>query len=208
MDFQRIDLARWERREHYLHYMNAVVCSYSLTTELNVTPLSGRRLYPALLWLLTATVNELPAFRTSLMDGEPVLFSDMHPSYTVFHRQTETFSVLWTEFDRDYKVFEKAYEADAARYGDSTRFCPKPDCPPNTFDVSMLPWTSFTSFHLQVAGAGRLLLPIFTMGRAEEKDGVRTLPLAIQVHHAVCDGYHVGRFLTLLREKLQAFGGA
>ena len=208
MDFQRIDLARWERREHYLHYMNAVVCSYSLTTELDVTPLSGRRLYPALLWLLTATVNELPAFRTSLMDGEPVVFSDMHPSYTVFHRQTETFSVLWTEFDRDYTVFEKAYEADAARYGDSTRFCPKPDCPPNTFDVSMLPWTSFTSFHLQVAGAGRPLLPIFTMGRAEEKDGVRTLPLAIQVHHAVCDGYHVGRFLTLLREKLQAFGGA
>ena len=208
MDFQRIDLARWGRREHYLHYMNAVVCSYSLTTELDVTPLSGRRLYPALLWLLTATVNELPAFRTSLMDGEPVVFSDMHPSYTVFHRQTETFSVLWTEFDRDYTVFEKAYEADAARYGDSTRFCPKPDCPPNTFDVSMLPWTSFTSFHLQVAGAGRHLLPIFTMGRAEEKDGVRTLPLAIQVHHAVCDGYHIGRFLTLLREKLQAFGGA
>jgi len=43
---------------------------------------------------------------------------------------------------------------------------------------------------------------------AEEKDGVRTLPPAIQVHHAVCDGYHIGRFLTLLREKLQAFGGA
>ncbi len=157
MDFQRIDLARWERREHYLHYMNAVVCSYSLTTELDVTPLSGRRLYPALLRLLTATVNELPAFRTSLMDGEPVVFSDMHPSYTVFHRQTETFSVLRTEFDRDYTVFEKAYEADAARYGDSTRFCPKPDCPPNTFDVSMLPWTSFASFHLQAAGAGRHL---------------------------------------------------
>lgn len=67
----------------------------------------------------------------------------------------------------------------------------------------MLPWTSFTSFHLQVAGAGRHLLPIFTMGRAEEKDGVRTLPLAIQVHHAVCDGYHVGRFLTLLRESFK-----
>ena len=112
MDFQRIDLARWERREHYLHYMNAVVCSYSLTTELDVTPLSGRRLYPALLWLLTATVNELPAFRTSLMDGEPVVFSDMHPSYTVFHRQTETFSVLRIGFDRDYTVFEKAYEAE------------------------------------------------------------------------------------------------
>lgn len=96
MDFQRIDPARWERRAHHLYDMNEVVCSYSLTTEPDVTPLSGRRLYPALLRRLTATVNELPAFRTSLMDGEPVVFSDMHPSYTVFRRQTETFSVLCT----------------------------------------------------------------------------------------------------------------
>lgn len=157
MDFQRIDPARWERRAHHLHDMNEVVCSYSLTTEPDVTPLSGRRLYPALLRRLTATVNGLRAFRTLLIDGEPVVFSDIHPSYTVFHRQTDTFSVLRTGFDRDYTVFEKAYEADAARCGDLTRFCPKPDCPPNTFGVSMLPWTSFASFHLQAAGAGRHL---------------------------------------------------
>ena len=34
-----------------------------------------------------------------------------------------------------------------------------------------------------------------------ERDGKRLLPLAIQVHHAVCDGYHIGVFV----EKLQGY---
>ena len=46
-----------------------------------------------------------------------------------------------------------------------------------------------------------ILLPIFTMGKYFERDGKRLLPLAIQVHHAVCDGYHVGVFV----EKLQGY---
>ena len=49
MEYKRMDLSNWNRREHYLHYMKEVVCSYSLTTELDITPLNGRKLYPALL---------------------------------------------------------------------------------------------------------------------------------------------------------------
>ena len=37
--------------------------------------------------------------------------------------------------------------------------------------------------------------------REFERDGKRFLPLAIQVHHAVCDGYHVGMFV----ERLQGY---
>ena len=33
MEYKRMDLSNWNRREHYLHYMKEVVCSYSLTTE-------------------------------------------------------------------------------------------------------------------------------------------------------------------------------
>ena len=105
MEYKRMDLSNWNRREHYLHYMKEVVCSYSLTTELDITPLNGRKLYPALLWLLTSAVNESPAFRTSLVEDEPVVYNEMNPSYTVFNRQTETFSVLWTAYDRDYDIF-------------------------------------------------------------------------------------------------------
>jgi len=31
------------------------------------------------------------------------------------------------------------------------------------------------------------------------------LPLAIQVHHAVCDGYHVGMFVVNLQKYIDEF---
>ncbi|MBR6751570.1 MAG: type A chloramphenicol O-acetyltransferase, partial [Clostridia bacterium] len=31
-------------------------------------------------------------------------------------------------------------------------------------------------------------------------------PLAIQVHHAVCDGYHVGLFVEKLQKHIDHFG--
>ena len=36
-------------------------------------------------------------------------------------------------------------------------------------------------------------------------DGKRFLPLAIQVHHAVCDGYHMGAFVERLQEYVDGF---
>ena len=77
----------------------------------------------------------------------------------------------------------------------------------NTFDVSMIPWFTFTSFNLNIFGDGRYLLPIFTMGKWVEQNGRRMLPLAIQVHHAVCDGYHVGQFVECLQTMIDRFGG-
>ena len=83
----------------------------------------------------------------------------------------------------------------------------KPDVPENSFTVSMLPWTSFEGFHLNVNDY-RYLLPIFTIGQYQDAGERRGIPLAVQVHHAVCDGYHVSRFLRDLQEILDACPGS
>ena len=59
MAFTLIDLDNWERREHYLHFINEVRCSYSVCVNLDISNLNGQRLYPAMLWLLTRTVSYL-----------------------------------------------------------------------------------------------------------------------------------------------------
>ena len=128
----------------------------------------------------------------------------MNPAYTVFNKENKTFSVIWTEFNSDYQEFLKSYEADKAQFS-SSNFAPKPDKPPNTFDISMIPWFTFSSFNINVFGDGKYFLPIFTIGKFFEENGKRMLPLAIQVHHAVCDGYHVGRFVKRLQEKTDSF---
>lgn len=111
--------------------------------------------------------------------------------------------MMATEFDRDYNVFLKRYNEDVEKYSRSTKIFPKYERPLNCFDISMMPWETFSAFNLNVYDAEKYLLPIFTMGKFFENDGKTLLPLAIQVHHAVCDGYHVGLFLEVLQRKIK-----
>ena len=203
MDYTVVDMSAWPRREHFEHYMSAVPCTYSMTTKLDISNLRRRqmKLYPAMLYLLTRTVNAHEPFRMALREGELVLYSSMEPCYTVFHPETETFSSLWTAYTDDYGAFCRRYADDLHQYGDGAGMFPKPGMPENCFNVSMVPWASFTSFHLHTADH-RYLLPIFTLGKFEEHNGKVLLPLAAQVHHAVCDGFHLCRFLDVLQQEM------
>ena len=174
MEFVRIDRENWARKETFEHYFSAVPCTYSMTVRLDITALRQRRhrLYPALLHALTAIVNRHPEFRTDLgPDGEPGVYSEMHPCYTVFHPEDETFSNLWTAYDPDLDRFCAAYEQDQRLYGQRRGFTGKPGCPPNSFTVSMIPWATFEGFNLNLQDSYRYLLPIFTLGKYREENG-------------------------------------
>ena len=201
MAFRLIDMESWPRREFYEHFIKEVVCTYSAVVNIDITNLKGPKLYPAMIGLLTRTVNDMPEFRTSLTPEGLGIYDDMHPMYTVFNKENKNFSGIWSWFSEDYGEFLSSYEADAAEYSKSTRYAPKEGTPPNSFNISMVPWLEFTGFNINVFDEGKFLLPVFTMGKFFERDGKRVLPLAIQVHHAVCDGYHMGLFV----EKLQGY---
>ncbi|MBR5293152.1 MAG: type A chloramphenicol O-acetyltransferase [Oscillospiraceae bacterium] len=205
MSLRLIDLESWPRREFYEHFIKEVVCTYSAVVNIDITGLKGQKLYPAMIWLLTKTVNDMPEFRTVLTPDGPGIYDDMHPMYTVFNRENKNFSGIWSYFSEDYAEFLKSYETDAAVYSKSTCYAPKPGTPANSFNISMVPWLEFTGFNINVFDDGKFLLPIFTMGKFFDRDGRRFLPLSIQVHHAVCDGYHLGAFAEKLQEYVDGF---
>lgn len=205
MAFHLIDMENWDRREFYEHFINEVVCSYSVTVNLDITNLRDARLYPAMIWLLTKTVNEMPEFRTSLTKAGLGIYDSMHPMYTVFNKENKNFSGIWSYYSEHYMEFLKNYDEDVCVYSKSKRYTPKDGTPENSFNISMVPWLEFTSCNLNVYDDGKFLLPIFTMGKYFERDGKHLLPLAIQVHHAVCDGYHVGLFVEKLQTNIIRF---
>lgn len=199
-----IDRESWPRREYFEHYLTAVPCTYSMTVKLDITPIrqSGQKLYPTMLYHLTREVNRHEQFRMAFREnGELVLFDTMLPCYTVFQKDTETFTNLWTEFCEDFGQFCARYEKDVADYGAICKMNAKPGLPENAFTVSMIPWTTFEGFHLQLQPSN-YLIPIFTMGKFYEENSRCLLPLALQVHHAVCDGFHACRFLNGLQDAI------
>lgn len=205
MDFVPIDLDSWARKEHYEHYLSDVPCTYSMTTKLDITPIikAKAKLYPAMLYLISKAVNQYPEFRMDFdTNGTLGYYTKMSPCYTVFHKDSETFSNIWTEFTEDYPAFCLAYQQDLEQFGTVKRMMAKPDVPANTFPVSMVPWEHFDGFNLNLQKGYHYLLPIFTMGKYKQDENGCWLPLSIQVNHAVCDGFHVCRFLSSLRDMI------
>lgn len=208
MTFTKIDKMTWQRKEYFEHYFSNVPCTYSMTVKLDITQIKKKKqkLYPAMLYCITTIVNRHPEFRTAINDkGELGIYSEMIPCYTIFHKETETFSNLWTEYTSDFENFCMAYEDDMLEFGAQKGMTGKPNMPQNCFTVSMIPWTTFDGFHLNLQKGYDYLLPIFTMGKYYEENGRIILPFAIQVHHAVCDGFHACRFVNELQELLNNF---
>lgn len=209
--FKLIDLEHWPRREHFEAYFRNTPCTWSMTVQLDVTKLvrSGAKMYPALLYACGRVANRHEEFRMSLdADGRPGVWDELHTSYTVFHKDTETFSCLWTPYMEDPAKYYAAYQRDIERWGRVEGFEPQPDMPKNIYYASMLPWESFEGFNLNLQKGWGFLLPTFTFGRYTEHDGRFTLPFAIQVHHAACDGFHACRFIAELRQTLEGLNGA
>ena len=74
----------------------------------------------------------------------------------------------------------------------------------NNFPVSMILWTLFKGSNLNFQKSYGFLQSIFTMGKYYKENDKILLPLAIQVHHAVCDGFHICRFVNELQELLNS----
>ena len=206
--FKLIDTSSWKRKPYFDHYFNQIRCTYSITVNIDITnALSFKdrnkvKLYPLLIYVISKAGNKYEEFRTAINDrGEIGVWETLSPCYTVFHKDSESFSNIWTEWNDDLNLFLSNFEQDSKRFGQIDRIDAKPNTPANVFPISSLPWTTFTGFNLNIFADGTYLLPIFTYGKYF-KDGNRYLiPLSIQVHHAVCDGFHVSRLINEIQQE-------
>lgn len=202
MKFKVIDKENWERKEYFDYYYSNVPCTYTMTVKLNITKIreAEQKLYPTLLHSITKIVNKHDEFKTSFNSNNQLgVFDYMFPHYTIFHKDSETFSNIWTEYIEDYDVFYELYKRDMRAFGTIKKREAKPDLPANCFNILAIPWIVFESFNLNLQNNRDNLLPVFIMGKYYEEDGNLILPLSIQVHHGLCDGFHLCRFVNELQ---------
>ena len=133
MGFQKIDYAAWPRRPYFEHYHRDVPCWYSMTVDVDISALlprlrgSGLRFYPSVIHGISRMVNADPALRMAMDEtGAIGVYDRVDPTYTIFHKDDETFSVLWTAYQPDLRAFCQDWEADRARYGDIHTFEARP----------------------------------------------------------------------------------
>ncbi|WP_176585766.1 type A chloramphenicol O-acetyltransferase [Priestia megaterium] len=206
MKFKFIDRENWYRKEYFEHYLQQQT-TFSMTNNINISILLKNikkkkyKLYPAFIYMVTKTVNSHREFRTCFnSEGELGYWEEMIPSYTIFDNESLMFSSIWTQNSSSFAEFYDMYQDDVEKYNSLGNLFPKLPIPVNNFPISMLPWSSFTGFNLNINNGGDFLLPIITAGKYSKKENEIFFPISIQLHHAVCDGYHASVFMNNLQK--------
>ena len=205
MNYEIINTETRERGELFRFYIEKLRNVMSMTVDTDVTKLvsfvraHGLKFYPAMMWAVSKAVNGRAEFRYGWKDGNLVRWDYVSPYYADFHGEDERFVKLVTEYSGDLSEFHARFLADRERYKDLRAFDLK-EIPPNTFDVSCLPWVRYRSFDIHVFDEGRYLAPVVTWGRFETENGKTVMPLSVNIHHAVADGWHLSRLFADVQE--------
>ena len=212
MKYEIIDLENWPRGGLFKYYIDELRVVMSLTVDIDVTRLVEfvrqrcLKFYPAMIWVTSTAVNRRAELRMGWdSGGNPGIWDVVSPYYAQFHREDSRFAKLVTEYDPDFSVFYERFQEDQVRFA-SCRGFDQRELPPNTFDLSCLPWVHYKSFDMHIFDEGTYLAPVITWGRYEDDGRGRiTLPLSLNIHHAAADGFHLCRFFADVEEELAKF---
>ena len=202
-----LDVTTWARRDLFHFFLNFDNPYFNICTSVDVTRLltllrdrPGVSVTLAYHYFALRVANEIEPFRYRLREGK-VLIHDVINGGTTVLLPNESFSFAYFEYLEEFEKFmtEAQQAVSEVQKGDQP-FNPKPD--DNAIHFTTLPWVSFTSFaHARNWGLEDSV-PKIAFGKfVKESDRIR-LPISVEVHHALMDGLHVGRFLKRLEELL------
>lgn len=215
MNYKKIDLNTWNRSYHYNYFMkpeNFMRMRVGMTANIDITKListikmNGLRCYPTFTYLVSKVINDHDCFKYAHHEGDLVLWDKLNVRYPMLNESSETVTSIWLEYDEDFKTFYAKALQDIEKYKGVQSMYAKENFPPNFYDITSIPWVSFTDFQIDMYGTdGSWLLPFVAIGKFFNHDDKVLMPVSLKVHHATCDGYHMGLFYNELQNLAENF---
>jgi chloramphenicol O-acetyltransferase type A len=202
-----LDVTSWARRDLFEFFRGYDNPYFNVCTRLDVTELLALlRNRPGVSVSLTyhyfalRVANEIEPFRYRLRDGKVIVYDVINGGTTVLLRN-ESFSFAYFNYTEDFEKFMfEAQRAVTEVQRANGPFMPRSS--DDTIHFTTLPWVSFTSFAHARNWGREDSVPKIAFGKfIREKEHI-LLPISVEVHHALMDGLHVGRYLARLEEAL------
>lgn len=200
-----VDIENWNRKPTFEFFKDYEDPFFNMTAHLDATRLyrfcKKNNLSFALtnLFYSLQTANEIREFRFRLMNEKVIEFEKIHATQTLLN-DDETFSFCYFENEETVFEFNKAGKISLEEYKKLKTF----DVESERLDLiyySVIPWISFTSFKHATRIDNRQTVPRMVFGKLFDDGEKKKLPHSVEVHHALCDGLHVGKYFNALQEK-------
>jgi chloramphenicol O-acetyltransferase type A len=202
-----LDIETWSRRELFEFFIAYSNPYFNICANVDVTKLltlvreqPQLKISLAVHYFALRVANEIEPFRYRLKDEKVFVYDVINGGTTVL-LPNESFAYAYFDYQRDFKRFIEGMgkAVDDIRTGSGKL---KPTMRDDVIYHTTLPWISFTSFaHARTRGRGDSV-PRFVFGKFFKENDRTLMPISVEVHHALMDGLHVGRYLGRLEEAL------
>jgi chloramphenicol O-acetyltransferase type A len=145
-----------------------------------------------------AAANHIEPFRYRIIDGEVWLYDKVNASPTI-NRPDGTFGYAYMDHENDFETFLLKAQKEIHRIQNSQGLVPAISGE-NVIHYSSMPWIQFTAVSHARSFSFRDSIPKITFGKMVESENRRIMPMAVHVHHALMDGWHVGQYLECFQE--------
>jgi chloramphenicol O-acetyltransferase type A len=202
-----LDIETWPRRDLFEFFRGYERPHFNVCTRLDITSLvdllrerPGTSVSVAYLYFALRVANEIEPFRYRLKEGRVIVHEVINGGTTVL-LPNESFSYAYFDYHENFETFCQGAAQSIKRV--QAEGLLKPTMRDDLIYFTVLPWVSFTSFaHARTPGRGESV-PRIAFGKFTVENKRTLLPISVEVHHALMDGLHVGRYLNRFEEALQ-----
>ena len=204
---QNVNLNEWHRATPYHFFKHQDDPHFGWCADVDVTALKSytqKKKLPFFLstvYCITHTVQKIPELKYRIRgEDEVILHEVIHPSFTTpaLH---QLFSFCTLEYDENPAHFFKKGIPKIEHLKNSPANlseAPRDD----VIYMTCIPWVKFSSFYFGNHQPKMDSIPRFAWGKVELQSNKMIMPLAVQLHHALADGLHLGTFYDLFQETL------
>ncbi len=201
-----LDVTSWARRDLFEFFRGYDKPYFNVCVQLDITELLALlRKRPdasvslAYHYLALRIANEVEPFRYRLRDGKVLVHDVIHGATTVL-LSNESFAFAYFDYTADYRKFSADAQGVITEVKREGTFKSRPS--DDLIHFTTLPWVSFTSFSHARNWGQEDSVPKITFGKFTNEGKRVLMPFSVEVHHALMDGLHVGRYLSRLEAVL------
>lgn len=203
-----IDIHHWSRREHYEFFKQYDEPYHGVVVHLDCTPTfeackqRGESFFLRYLHAILESTNQTDAFRLRMESDQVVDYACIHSGPTIA-RPDHTFGFCLIEYAPEFPEFALKAKPAIERVKASQGLCLHETAGRNDLIYfSTLPGIQVTGLTNARRYGNSAGVPLITVGKCFRQGKLWQMPVAVFVHHALVDGYHVQLFLEKCEQLL------
>jgi len=203
--FTTINKDNWHRKSTFDYFRQFELPFFNITVNVDVSALKslcdkkGYSFFLASLFYAMKAANDIDEFKLRIRGEDIIRHNNIRVGSTI-QFDDKSFGFCYFPYLESLEEFISNGQVLLEEALEAKGFSPK-DGNDDLLHFSVIPWLHFTSFkHARRVGQEDSI-PKIVFGKYQQQGETLQMPVNVEVHHALADGYHVGLFF----EKLQKY---